>query len=162
MKFLRIIFVFVFLTAACGQEAQNQTKTKNSQAQTVPVGKGPDALFLTPDETFLYVANVDENEFKGAERDSLKKLRDIAEADQSSLLLISGKIEEEIAQLEENEREAYLASLGLKESGLDRLVREGHRMLGLIAFFTVGPKENRAWTVREGTRAPQAAGKIHR
>jgi ribosome-binding ATPase YchF (GTP1/OBG family) len=75
---------------------------------------------------------------------------------------ICGAIEAQIAALEtEQERREYLAAVGLKEPGLNRLIRAGYELLGLITFFTVGPKEDRAWTVRRGSTAPQAAGKIH-
>src|SRR5690606_9208959 len=67
----------------------------------------------------------------------------------------------ELAELDPQERAAFLAELGLEESGLDRLIRAGYRLLGLISFFTAGEKEARAWTIRQGTRAPQAAGEIH-
>ena len=109
----------------------------------------------------LYVANVSEEELAGADSPALVTLRKIAAEDRSSVVKISGKIEEEISQLDENEKGEYLRSVGLEESGLDRLVREGYRLLDLITFFTSGPKENRAWTVRRGAKAPEAAGKIH-
>ena len=76
-------------------------------------------------------------------------------------VVISAKIEAELAELAPQERQAYLAELGLTEPGLNRLIREGYKLLGLITYFTAGPKEARAWTVPEGTRAPQAAGVIH-
>jgi hypothetical protein len=76
-------------------------------------------------------------------------------------VVISARIEEELAQLDAEEAEMFLAEMGLEEPGLDRLIRAGYELLHLQTFFTVGPKEARAWTVREGTRAPQAAGVIH-
>jgi len=76
-------------------------------------------------------------------------------------VVISAKIEAELAQLEPAERAEYLAELGLAEPGLNRLIREGYKLLGLITYFTAGPKEARAWTVPEGTPAPRAAGVIH-
>ena len=75
--------------------------------------------------------------------------------------MISARIEEEVAQLAAEERAEFLSSLGLEEPGLDRLIRAGYALLGLITFFTAGPKEARAWTVARGARAPQAAGVIH-
>jgi ribosome-binding ATPase YchF (GTP1/OBG family) len=74
---------------------------------------------------------------------------------------ISCRIEEEVAQLPAGEREEFLSSLGLEEPGLNKLIRAGYALLGLLTFFTVGPKEARAWTVTRGSRAPQAAGAIH-
>jgi ribosome-binding ATPase YchF (GTP1/OBG family) len=75
--------------------------------------------------------------------------------------VVSAAIEAEIAQMPEADRREFLASLGLADSGLDRVIRAGYALLGLITFFTAGPKETRAWTVPQGTRAPQAAGVIH-
>lgn len=108
----------------------------------------------------LYVANVDENKIH-EEPEALKKLKALAASENSSVVVISGKIEEEIAQLEEAERKEYLDSIGLQKSGLEQLVFCGYELLGLLTFFTVGPKETRAWTVNAGSKAPQAAGKIH-
>ena len=75
--------------------------------------------------------------------------------------MISARIEEEVAQIAAGERAEFLGHLGLEEPGLDRLIRAGYALLGLITFFTAGPKETRAWTVAKGSRAPQAAGVIH-
>jgi ribosome-binding ATPase YchF (GTP1/OBG family) len=85
----------------------------------------------------------------------------LAKAEGAGCVIISAKIEAELAELPPGERQAYLAELGLQEPGLNRLVNEGYKLLGLITYFTAGPKEARAWTVPEGTRAPQAAGVIH-
>ena len=76
-------------------------------------------------------------------------------------MTICARIEEEIAQLDESEKNDFLSELGLKESGLDRLIKSSYELLGLISFLTAGPQEVRAWTIIEGTKAPQAAGKIH-
>jgi ribosome-binding ATPase len=85
----------------------------------------------------------------------------LAKAEGAGCVIISAKIEAELAELPADERQAYLAELGLQEPGLNRLINEGYKLLGLITYFTAGPKEARAWTVPEGTRAPQAAGVIH-
>ena len=77
------------------------------------------------------------------------------------MLVICAKAEEEIAQLDPEDKQMFLEDMGLEKSGLDRLVKLGYHLLGLISFLTAGPKEVRAWTIPEGTRAPQAAGKIH-
>ena len=108
----------------------------------------------------LYVANVAENALDkpNPHVDAVKK---IAAAEGAGAVVISGKVEEEIAQLPKEERQEYLAGMGLKESGLDRLIRAGYDLLGLITFLTAGEKEVRAWTITKGTKAPQAAGKIH-
>src|SRR4030095_13974270 len=84
-----------------------------------------------------------------------------AEEEGAAAVTISAKIESEIAVLPREEREHFLADIGLKEPGLDRLIRAGYGLLHLVTFFTVGPKETRAWTVTAGSRAPQAAGVIH-
>jgi ribosome-binding ATPase YchF (GTP1/OBG family) len=77
------------------------------------------------------------------------------------VVIISAKIESELVELEAEERQSYLNDLGLEEPGLNRLIREGYRLLDLLTYFTAGPKEARAWTIERGTRAPQAAGVIH-
>jgi DNA topoisomerase-3 len=88
-------------------------------------------------------------------------VRDHASIDNSEVMVICGKIEEELSQLDEDEKREFLAEMGLGESGLDQLIRISYRLLGLISFFTTGPMESRAWTIVKGTKAPQAAGKIH-
>ena len=88
-------------------------------------------------------------------------LKAIADEEGSEIIVICAEIEAEIAQLEPDERKEFLAELGLEESGLDRLVKAGYSLLGLISYLTAGPKEVRAWTIEDGTKAPQAAGKIH-
>ncbi len=108
----------------------------------------------------LYVANVSEDMI-GKLNPYVEIVRSIAEAEGAKVVEISGKVEGEIAQLSKEERKEYLEGMGLAESGLDRLIRAGYELLGLITFFTAGEKEVRAWTVAKGTKAPQAAGKIH-
>ncbi len=85
----------------------------------------------------------------------------MAAAEGAASVVISAKIEEEISQLDPDEAEMFLDELGLKEAGLDRMIRAGYELLGLQTYFTVGPKEARAWTIRKGTLAPAAAGVIH-
>lgn len=118
-------------------------------------------LNMITQKPILYVGNVGEDEINKPDSDALKVLKGIAERDKTSVVAISGKIEEEISQLEEAERAEFLKDLGMTETGLDRLVFAGYKLLGLITFFTSGPTENRAWTVGKGSTAPQAAGKIH-
>ena len=88
-------------------------------------------------------------------------VRKIADEEGAKVVVISGQVEGEIAQLPKTERREYLAGMGLSESGLDRMIRAGYDLLGLITFLTAGEKEVRAWTITKGTKAPQAAGKIH-
>jgi len=116
-------------------------------------------LSLLTAKPVMYVANVAEGGFEGNAR--LDALRDIAAAEGSEVVPACAAIEAEIAELDEADRAAFLADLGLAEPGLDRIIRAGYRLLGLLTFFTAGPKEVRAWTVRAGATAPQAAGVIH-
>jgi GTP-binding protein YchF len=118
------------------------------------------ALQLLTAKPVLYVCNVDEASAAGGNALSAKVFERAA-AEGAGAVVISAKIEAELAGLSAEERGAFLADLGLEEPGLNRLIREGYRLLGLVTFFTVGPKEARAWTVVEGTKAPQAAGVIH-
>jgi len=111
----------------------------------------------------LYVANVAESDLPSGENAYVAALRAAIEADgePASVITLCARIEAELIELDPEERAAFLADLGLERSGLERLIQEGYRLLGLISFFTAGEKEVRAWTIREGTRAPEAAGEIH-
>lgn len=108
----------------------------------------------------LYVANVDEASAASGNMLS-EKVAEMAARSGARTVVVSAAIEAELAQLDAAERREYLATLGLSEPGLDRVIREGYRLLGLLTFFTAGPKEARAWTVRAGAKAPEAAGVIH-
>ena len=108
----------------------------------------------------LYVCNVEEASAAAGNGFS-KKVEARAKEEGAAAIVISAKIESEIAVLSRDERDDYLAAVGLKEAGLDRLIRAGYALLDLVTFFTAGPKESRAWTVTRGTKAPQAAGVIH-
>ena len=110
----------------------------------------------------IYVANISEDmigSFEGT--DTYRELKKIADSEGSQLLTICAGIEAELAELEPEEKAAFLADLGIEESGLDALIRASYTLLGYISFLTAGPKEVRAWTIVKGTKAPQAAGKIH-
>ncbi|GBQ16726.1 GTP-binding protein YchF [Komagataeibacter rhaeticus] len=117
-------------------------------------------LQLMTSKPVLYVCNVDEasaatgNEFS-------ERVRARAEAEGAAMVVVSAAIEAEVSQLGAEDRVEFLEGLGLKDSGLDRVIAAGYRLLGLNTYFTVGPKETRAWTITEGTRAPQAAAVIH-
>jgi GTP-binding protein YchF len=117
-------------------------------------------LGLLTEKPVLYVCNVDEGSAATGNAESERMLAK-AKAEHAGAIAISARIEEELAQLPQQDRAEYLTSLGLAEPGLDRLIRAGYDLLGLITFFTAGPKESRAWTVTKGARAPQAAGVIH-
>src|SRR5580693_3352076 len=108
----------------------------------------------------LYVCNVEEAA-AATGNDFSRKVEARAKAEGAATVVISAKIESEIAVLSREERTDYLAAVGLQEAGLDRLIRAGYALLGLVTFFTAGPKETRAWTVTRGANAPQAAGVIH-
>jgi ribosome-binding ATPase len=117
-------------------------------------------LGLITAKPVLYVCNVDEASAATGNAFS-KKIDEKAKAEGALSVVISAKIESEIAMLPIGEREEYLKAVGLSEPGLDRLIRTGYELLHLVTFFTAGPKEARAWTIERGTRAPQAAGVIH-
>jgi hypothetical protein len=117
-------------------------------------------LQLLTAKPVLYVCNVEEASAATGNSQSAR-VAEMAKAQGALAVVISAKIEAELAQLPLADRADYLASLGLKEPGLARLIRAGYELLGLITYFTVGPKEARAWTVARGTRAPKAAGVIH-
>jgi ribosome-binding ATPase len=117
-------------------------------------------LQLLTAKPVVYVCNVDEASTANGNEFS-RKVEERARAEGAGCVVISAKIESELAELDEAERGTYLADLGLEEPGLNRLIREGYKLLGLITYFTAGPKEARAWTVTRGTLAPQAAGVIH-
>ena len=118
---------------------------------------------LLSTKPIIYVANVSEEEVAedGANNPYVQKLREFAKGEDAEIVVICAKIEAEIAELEDDEKQMFLEELGLKESGLDRLVQASYSLLGLISYLTAGPKEVRAWTIKEGTKAPGAAGKIH-
>ena len=116
-------------------------------------------LHLLTMKPVLYIANVDEEGFEG--NPHLDAVRSIAETESAELVVICNKLEAEIAELDEEERAEFLGDLGMEAPGLDRVIRAGYRLLGLQTYFTAGPKEARAWTVRNGVSAPQAAGVIH-
>jgi len=119
-------------------------------------------LHLLTMKPVLYVANVSEEEAGNAENNPyVQQVKAYAAQEGAEVVPISAKVEAEIAELEGEDRQLFLEELGLKESGLHRLIRAAYRLLGLITYFTAGVQEVRAWTVREGTKAPQAAGVIH-
>jgi len=133
-------------------------------ARTLPVSADERrtwaGLQLLSAKPVLFVCNVDEADAATGNAASAQ-VAEIAAEQGAATVVISAAIEEEIAQLDDSERAEFLSDLGLEEAGLDRMIRAGYDLLGLITFFTVGPKETRAWTVPKGTLAPQAAGVIH-
>lgn len=117
-------------------------------------------LHLLSDKPVLYAANVAEDDLSGT-HPFVAQVRDIAAAEGAGVVVICGKLEAEISELDGGEKQAFLEDMGLEEPGLDRLIRSGYELLGLITYFTAGVKEVRAWTIVNGTKAPGAAGVIH-
>ncbi|MBQ8327625.1 MAG: redox-regulated ATPase YchF [Lachnospiraceae bacterium] len=111
----------------------------------------------------IFAANVAEDELAddAASNEMVKKVREYAEAEKSEVFVICAQIEQEMAELDDDEKAMFLEELGLSESGLEKLIKASYRLLGLISYLTSGEDETRAWTIKIGTKAPQAAGKIH-
>ena len=141
---------------------------EGKQAKTLePEDEDEAALFaelnLLTAKPVIYAANVSEDALAddGASNAYVQKVRSFAAAEGSEVFVICAQIEEEISELSDEEKKEFLEDLGLKESGLDRLIAASYSLLGLISYLTAGEKETRAWTITKGTKAPQAAGKIH-
>ena len=122
-----------------------------------------DGWFLLTTKPVIYAANISEDDLGKPESEIsfLPEVRRIADSENAEMIVISAAIEEEIAQMSGEEKEEFLEELGIGQSGLDRLITACYRLLGLISFLTAGEDECRAWTITKGTKAPQAAGKIH-
>ena len=122
-----------------------------------------DTVDLLSSKPVIYAANVDEAGFTGdeVENERLEAVRQIAAEEGAQVLPLCAQIEQDIAGLDDDEKELFLSEMGLEESGLDRLIRVCYDLLGLMSFLTAGAPEVRAWTIKKGTKAPQAAGKIH-
>lgn len=122
-----------------------------------------DSLNLLTDKPVIFAANVSEDDLKSEGRDNpyVAKVKDYAAMKKSAVIVVSARIEEELISLDEDERREYLESMGIKDTGLDKLIKESYDLMGLMSFLTAGEKEVRAWTIKQGTKAPQAAGKIH-
>ncbi|HEY8444203.1 MAG TPA: redox-regulated ATPase YchF [Clostridia bacterium] len=117
-------------------------------------------FFLLTTKPVIYCANISERDL-GKENEYIKAVRQYAQAQNAEFMVICAKIEEELASLPPEERKQFAKELGLESSGLEQLIIKGYKLLGLISFLTAGEKEVRAWTIKKGTKAPQAAGKIH-
>lgn len=118
-----------------------------------------DEQFLLTSKPIIYVANTDEAGIEGNEYTA--KLQEIAKSEGAECIVLCAKLEEDLAALDDEEREMFMQEYGLQNTGLDRLVKASYKLLGLISYLTAGEKETRAWTIVKGTKAPQAAGKIH-
>ena len=141
--------------------------TQGKPARTFPMTEeereAAEGWFLLTTKPVIYAANIAEDDLSRPEDEipGVAKMKELAKAEHAELLVISARIEEEIAQLPPEEKAEFLSALGLEKSGLDRLVTACYRLLGLMSFLTAGSDECRAWTIKAGTKAPQAAGKIH-
>ena len=139
---------------ASGKSARAM-ELENDEAEYV---KGLDLLSYKP---VIYAANVSEDDAASENNEYIQKVRDFAETEGSDVVVVCAKIEAEMAELEDDEKAMFLEEMGISESGLDKLVKSSYRLLDLISFLTAGEPEVRAWTIKRGTKAPGAAGKIH-
>ncbi len=119
-------------------------------------------MFLLTTKPILYIANVSEEQLEDADNDKfVKQVKDYALNEKAEVIPLCVKIEEELSSLEEQDKKEMLEALGLDESGLDKVIKKSYDLLGLMSFLTAGEPEVKAWTIKKGTKAPQAAGKIH-
>ena len=148
-------------------ERLNAFLNEGNNARAFEVTESERALFddipLLSAKPVIYAANISEDDLMDGteENEYVSQVRQYAEKDGSGVVVICAKTEEEIAAFEPDEKKEFLEELGIKHSGLEQLIQEGYSLLGLISFLTGGADEVRAWTIKDGTKAPQAAGKIH-
>ena len=139
----------------------------NKPARTLEATEDEEAfvksLFLITSKPVLYACNISEDDMMEGNTNNayVQKVKAYAEEENSEVVIVCAKLEEELSGLEEDEKLEMLSEYGLTESGLDKLIRASYKLLGLISYLTAGVQEVRAWTIKEGTKAPQAAGKIH-
>ena len=143
-----------------------KTLEEGKSARTLEFNEDEQALvkdmFLLTTKPILYVANVSEEQLEDAENDELvKQVKEYAEKEKAEVIPLCVKIEEELSGLEDEDKKELLEALGLEESGLDKVIKKSYDLLGLMSFLTAGEPEVRAWTIKKGTKAPKAAGKIH-
>ena len=143
-----------------------KTLEEGKSARTIEFNEDEQVLvkdmFLLTTKPILYVANVSEDQLEDAENDELvKQVKEYAEKEKAEVIPLCVKIEEELSGLEDEDKKEMLEALGLEESGLDKVIKRSYDLLGLMSFLTAGEPEVRAWTIKKGTKAPQAAGKIH-
>ncbi|MBB6450582.1 hypothetical protein HNR44_002565 [Geomicrobium halophilum] len=140
-------------------EAEKPARSVTLDEDEHKIAKGFQLLTMKP---ILYVANVSEEDLLHEEdNEYVQRVREVAASEGAEVITICANIESEIAELDGEDRESFLEDLGLAEAGLDRLIRAAYELLGLNTYFTAGEQEVRAWTIRKGTKAPQAAGVIH-
>ncbi len=157
------------------KKAQLEIDVLNKIKQTLEEGKSARSVELNEDEKeilkdlylltakpILYISNVSEEQLSNIENDKYyNEVKDYAEKENAKVIPLCVKIEEELSTLEENDKKEMLEALGLDESGLDKVIKASYDLLGLMSFLTAGEPEVRAWTIKKGTKAPEAAGKIH-
>lgn len=140
-------------------EAEKPVRSIEFSEDDKPVVKG---FFLITSKPVIYVANISENEIgKEDNNEYVQVVKEIAKAEKAEVIAVSCKIEEELSKLDTEEKEMFKEELGIKESGLDKLIKASYSLLGLQSFLTAGEKEVRAWTIHKGDKAPRAAGVIH-
>ena len=119
-------------------------------------------MFLLTTKPIIYIANISEEQLSDSENDeNVKKVKEYAKKEKAEVIPLCVKVEEELSTLDDEDKKEMLDALGLKESGLDILIKKSYNLLGLMSFLTAGEPEVRAWTIKKGTKAPKAAGKIH-
>ena len=156
-KFLKEVEIFKGLAEHLN--AGKSARTYQCDEDEAAIIATSDLLSLKP---IIYAANTDEDGFTNLEgNEYFQQVKKLAEAEGAQVLPICARMEQDIAELEGEEKQMFLEELGVSESGLDRLIKCSYALLGLISFLTYGKDECRAWTIRKGTKAPQAAGKIH-
>ena len=139
-------------------ESEQPVRTMQLDEEDKPV---VDEMLLLTAKPVIYAANISEDQLGKPDGDFVKAVKQRAAKENAETLVICAKVEEELASMDEEEKQMFLESYGIEHSGLERLVSKCYKLLGLISYLTAGEKETRAWTVLEGTKAPQAAGKIH-
>ena len=139
-------------------EAEKPARSVELDAEEVEFTRDLQLITLKP---VLYCCNIKEDDIGNDNIPYVETVKKIAAEEGSQVVVISAKIEEELSQLEDEDRQMFLDDLGLDSAGLDKMIQASYKLLGLISFLTAGPQEVRAWTIKEGTKAPQAAGKIH-
>ena len=141
-------------------EASKPVRTLEVNEDESEIIKG---YFLLTSKPVLYVANISEDDLMSGnlENEFVKKIKEFASNEKSEVIVVCAKLEEELSTLDEEEKKELLADYGLEETGLDKLISSSYKLLGLMSFLTAGVQEVRAWTIKVGTKAPQAAGKTH-
>lgn len=140
-------------------EEGKSARTLDFNEDELPIVK---EAFLLTTKPILYVANISENQIENAENDPMVlKVKEYAAKENAEVIPLCVKMEEELSGLDDNDKKEMLDALGLSESGLDKVIKKSYDLLGLMSFLTAGEPEVRAWTIKKGTKAPQAAGKIH-